>query len=119
LSVVDCGAFVVGERDGGQHALQLTHNEWDATTKTSRPKVLHSFGREDQLDRDAIARLVSSLTRLLDPNTALTSTDSSSGSAGLGVHLVPPGRRDTGARRAVAPARDRHRHEPATRGPQA
>ena len=54
--------------------LQLTHNEWDPATKTSRPKVLHSFGREDQLDRDAIGRLVASLTRLLDPATALTSS---------------------------------------------
>jgi len=62
--------------------LQLTHNEWDATTKTSRPKVLHSFGREDQLDRDAIRRLVASLSRLLDPATALTSTDTA-GPAGL------------------------------------
>ncbi len=62
--------------------LQLTHNEWDPTTKTSRPKVLHSFGREDQLDRDAIKRLVASLTRLLDPTTALTSTQAG-GPAGL------------------------------------
>jgi hypothetical protein len=62
--------------------LQLTHNEWDATTKTSRPKVLHSFGREDQLDRAAIRRLVASLSRLLDPNTTLTSTDTA-GPAGL------------------------------------
>ena len=54
--------------------LQLAHNEWDPATKTSRPKVLHSFGREDQLDRDAIARLVGSLTRLLDPATALSGT---------------------------------------------
>nr|WP_219420282.1 IS1634 family transposase [Pseudonocardia nigra] len=54
--------------------LQLTHNEWDPTTKTSRPKVLHSFGREDQLDRDAIKRLVASLSRLLDPATALAAT---------------------------------------------
>jgi transposase len=54
--------------------LQLTHNEWDPATKTSRPKVLHSFGREDQLDRDAIGRLVASLTRLLNPATALTSS---------------------------------------------
>ena len=54
--------------------LQLTHNEWDPATKTSRPKVLHSFGREDQLDRDAIKRLVASLTRLLDPATALAGT---------------------------------------------
>ena len=62
--------------------LQLTHNEWDPATKTSRPKVLHSFGREDQLDRDAIKRLVASLTRLLDPATALTGT-TTAGSAGL------------------------------------
>jgi IS4 transposase len=54
--------------------LQLTHNEWDPATKTSRPKVLHSFGREDQLDRDAIRRLVASLSRLLDPATALAAT---------------------------------------------
>ena len=56
--------------------LQLTHNEWDPATKTSRPKVLHSFGREDQLDRDAIKRLVASLTRLLDPATALRTSTS-------------------------------------------
>jgi hypothetical protein len=62
--------------------LQLTHNEWDPVTKTSRPKVLHSFGREDQLDRDAIKRLVASLTRLLNPATALTSA-TAAGSEGL------------------------------------
>ena len=62
--------------------LQLTHNEWDPVTKTSRPKVLHSFGREDQLDRNAIRRLVVSLTRLLDPASALTGT-TTAGSEGL------------------------------------
>ena len=54
--------------------LQLAHNEWDPATKTSRPKVLHSFGREDQLDRDAVKRLVASLSRLLDPAAALVAT---------------------------------------------
>jgi hypothetical protein len=54
--------------------LQLTHNEWDPATKTSRPKVLHSFGREDQLDRAAIQRLVKSLSRLLDPAAVLAAT---------------------------------------------
>ena len=33
--------------------LQLAHNEWDAQAGISRTKVLHSFGREDELDRDA------------------------------------------------------------------
>jgi hypothetical protein len=54
--------------------LQLAHNEWDAATKTSRPKVLYSFGREDQLDRVVIERLVASLCRPLEPGAALAAT---------------------------------------------
>lgn len=52
--------------------LQLAHSEWDAAAGISRPKILFSFGREDALDRAAIQRLVTSLTRLLDPAAALT-----------------------------------------------
>jgi hypothetical protein len=59
--------------------LQLAHNEWDAATKTSRPRVLYSFGRADQLDRAMVERLVASLSRLFDPAAALRAT----GSAGL------------------------------------
>jgi hypothetical protein len=47
--------------------LQLAHNEWDAAAGVSRTRVLHSFGREDELDRAAVQRLVSALSRLLDP----------------------------------------------------
>ena len=54
--------------------LQLAHNEWDPATKTSRPKVLYSFGREDALDRAVIERLVGSLCRLLEPGVALAAT---------------------------------------------
>jgi hypothetical protein len=54
--------------------LQLAHNEWDADTKTSRPRVLYSFGREDALDRAVIERLVASLSRLLEPGAALAAT---------------------------------------------
>ena len=50
--------------------LQLAHNEWDAAAGVSRTKVLHSFGREDELDRAAIGRLVAALSRLLDPVAA-------------------------------------------------
>ncbi|MFJ2478581.1 hypothetical protein ACIOWI_37725 [Streptomyces sp. NPDC087659] len=57
--------------------LQLAHNEWDAATGTSRPQVLHSFGREDRLDRAAIERLVASLTKLLDPAAAPRATSGS------------------------------------------
>jgi len=45
--------------------LQLAHNEWDAAAGVSRTKVIHSFGREDEVDRAAIERLVASLSRLL------------------------------------------------------
>ncbi len=47
--------------------LQLAHNEWDGEAGVSRTKVLHSFGREDEVDRPAVARLVAALSRLLDP----------------------------------------------------
>jgi hypothetical protein len=45
--------------------VQLVQNEWDPATKSSRMKVVHSFGREDQLDRAAVERLAGSLGRLL------------------------------------------------------
>jgi Transposase DDE domain len=55
-------------RDGrAVRYLQLAHNEWDPVAKASRTKVLYSFGREDQLDRPAIERLITALGRMLDP----------------------------------------------------
>ena len=53
-------------RDGSAvRYLQLAHNEWDPAAKTSRTKVIYSFGRAEDLDRAAVERLVASLTRLL------------------------------------------------------
>lgn len=54
--------------------LQLAHNEWDPVAGQSRTKVLYSFGREDELDRAGIERLVASLSRLLDPARAAAAT---------------------------------------------
>lgn len=54
--------------------LQLAHNEWDSVSGQSRAKVIYNFGREDRLDRDAIARLVTSLSRMLPPDEALEAT---------------------------------------------
>jgi hypothetical protein len=45
--------------------VQLVENEWDPATKSSRMRLVHSFGREDQLDRAAVERLAGSLARLL------------------------------------------------------
>jgi hypothetical protein len=56
--------------------LQLAHNEWDARARVSRTRILHSFGREDELDKDAVKRLVAALSRLLDPADALAATSS-------------------------------------------
>ena len=58
-------------KNGEVRYLQLAHNEWDAAKGRSVPKVVYSFGREDQLDTDAVRRLVASLSRLLDPGDAL------------------------------------------------
>jgi DDE family transposase len=54
--------------------LQLAHNEWDPVSKSSKTKVLYSFGREDQLDAAGIRRLVAALCRLLEPGEALSAT---------------------------------------------
>src|SRR5262249_32622368 len=51
--------------------VQLAHNVWDAGKRQPRAQVIHSFGREDRLDREALARLVRSITRFLDPEQAL------------------------------------------------
>ena len=47
--------------------LQLAHNEWDAAKGRSVPRVIYGFGREDELDKEAVRRLVASLSRLLEP----------------------------------------------------
>jgi hypothetical protein len=62
-------------KDGSEvRYVQLAHNEWDPERKCSIAKVIHSFGREDQLDRAALARLVGSLSRVLEPEQALIAT---------------------------------------------
>ncbi len=54
--------------------LQLAHNQWDPVGRQAKAQVIHSFGREDQLDREAIKRLIRSLTRALGPQDALRAT---------------------------------------------
>jgi hypothetical protein len=36
--------------------LHLAHNDWNGAAGVSRPKILFSFGREDQLDRASCPR---------------------------------------------------------------
>lgn len=51
--------------------LQLAHNEWDPVAKHAKAKVIYSFGREDEIDRSVLERLVQSIARYLTPEAAL------------------------------------------------
>ena len=63
-------------RDGSKVTyLQLAHSEWDPAAKASRTKVLYSLGRADELDRAAVERLITSLTRLLGVEPSTTGPD--------------------------------------------
>ncbi len=43
---------------------QLAHNERHPITKKSVAKIIHSFGRADQLERDSLVRLCNSIARV-------------------------------------------------------
>ena len=62
-------------RSGTVRYLQLAHNEWDPAAQRSRTRILHNFGREDEIDKDQVRRLVSALSRLLDPAEALAAAE--------------------------------------------
>lgn len=47
--------------------VQLAHNERDPETGVPKAKVVYSFGRADQVDVQALRRLVQSICRFLDP----------------------------------------------------
>jgi hypothetical protein len=51
--------------------LQLAHNVWDPAAKRSKVQVVCNFGREDAANREALQRLVASVTRFLEPGKAL------------------------------------------------
>ena len=60
-------------RDGSTVSyLQLAHSERHPDTGVPSAKVIHNFGRADSVDRDALARLVQSISRFLEPEQALT-----------------------------------------------
>jgi hypothetical protein len=60
-------------RDGSVVAyLQLAHNERHPQSGSPIAKVIHNFGRAEQVDRAALARLVSSISRFLTPEQAIS-----------------------------------------------
>jgi transposase len=55
-------------KDGPAEYVQLCHNHYDPRKKGSKTQVLYNFGRADQLDLDALRRLVKSISRFLEPH---------------------------------------------------
>jgi len=59
-------------KDGSEvRYLQLAHNVWESQKRRSTVQVVYNFGREDAANREALQRLVASVTRFLDPDAAL------------------------------------------------
>src|SRR6202453_4582321 len=50
----------------------LAENAWNAAAKRSEAQIVHNFGRADQVDREALKRLVDSINRVLDQGDAVT-----------------------------------------------
>ena len=51
--------------------LQLAHNERHPRTGSPVARVIHNFGRADLVDREALRRLVASISRFLEPEQAV------------------------------------------------
>jgi hypothetical protein len=66
--------------------LQLAHNQRHPVSGNPVAKVIHNFGRADKVDRAALARLVSSISRFLIPEQAATAT----AAAGVSDQVIPP-----------------------------
>jgi hypothetical protein len=54
--------------------LALAQNERDPKTGVPRARIIHRFGRAGEVDREALARLVRSISRFLDPAEAVAAT---------------------------------------------
>jgi len=59
----------------GVSYLALAQNERDAVTGVPRARIVHRFGRADQVDREALGRLVRSISRFLDPADAVAASN--------------------------------------------
>jgi len=51
--------------------VQLANNVWNKDKGFAQAQVIHSFGRSDQLDIDALRRLIKSASRFLEPEDAI------------------------------------------------
>jgi len=59
--------------------LALAQNERDPQTGVPRARIVHRFGRSELVDRQALGRLVGSISRFLDPADAVAASSSADG----------------------------------------
>ena len=65
-------------KDGSVVAyLQLAHNQRHPVTGSPVAIVIHNFGRADKVDREALRRLVVSISRFLEPTEAVAAAEGS------------------------------------------
>lgn len=77
--------------------VQLAHNERHPVTGVSTAKVIHNFGRAEKVDRDALGRLVSSISRFLTPEETAVGPDGAGSGVGPGEVEILDSRRLGGA----------------------
>jgi hypothetical protein len=59
-------------RDGSRVSYYaLAENSWNAAAKRAEARVVHNFGRADEVDRDGLRRLVMSINRVLEAGDAV------------------------------------------------
>jgi transposase len=58
--------------------IQLAQNRWDPGSRCAKAQVLYNFGREEEVDREALKRLVASINRFLGPEEMLKDAETSS-----------------------------------------
>ncbi len=64
-------------KDGSQVSyVQLAHNSGDPKTKTPKAEILFNFGRREEVDLEALRRLVRWITRFLGPEDELRAATS-------------------------------------------
>jgi len=57
--------------------VQLAQNVWDPKARRAAPRIVYNFGREDEVDKEALRRLARSIGRFLGPDSALPAEEGS------------------------------------------
>jgi hypothetical protein len=77
-------------RDGSTVAYYaLAESIWNPDAKRREARLVHSFGRADQLDRAALERLVNSINRVLDDGAGTGAAKTAPGIPEIDIARLP------------------------------